>query len=585
MSVARFGRTLLLLSPALLLIAAVAFVILKPGAPPAGGTPTDAPAGEGKLVVLVVFDQLRGDYLERWKNHYGPDGFERLKRDGAWYSNVRLPYSASSTGPGHASLLTGTTPSVHGIVENRWFDRTRGKVIAASTEDGIERVPFLETASRERWPGLSPKKLLAPTVGDALKAQTKTGRTFSLSLKDRAAVLMGGQEPNGAYCFDSSSGEFHTSAHYREKIPAWADAFDRSRAVYRWAGKTWDRVGPASAYEALGPDDVEGEGGRIYAGRRTFPYRLGAPDDRTRNYFEALEYSGFGNDLLWEFAKAALDGEKIGRNGTTDLLCLGFSTNDMIGHAFGPDSHEVLDITLRSDKLIAEMIAHLDATVGIGRWSLVVTADHGICPLPEVAAKTHPDAKRVGFADIFGGLDEHLDKVFGQLNGVPGQWIERGIVDCYPWIHLNRRLVDAFGLKLSEVESAAASWLRERPTPLAVFTRTELEKGTFHSVEEQKIGLLVKASFYPERSGDLAIVHPAYHLVLGNISYGTDHGTPHDYDRHVPVLAFGVGVPKIGECKDATSSLIVAPLLARLLGIEPPAMAKEPLPDVLRVTK
>lgn len=588
MTGARLARTFILLSPAILLLATVAFFILKPVAgpnPENDNTPSASSdksnTGQaGRLVVLVIFDQLRGDYLERWKEFFGSDGFEQFKRDGVWYSNVRIPYSVTSTAPGHASLVTGAPPSVHGIIENKWFDRNRGTIVTAGTMDGVQRIPADETATRERWPGLSPKRLLAPTVADILKSRSKNSKVISLSLKDRAAALMGGQEPNGAYCFDSNAGEFHTSSHYRERIPGWVDTFDRSRIVYRWSGKTWDRFGPSKAYEALGADDVIGEGGRIYGGRRTFPYSLGVPDDRSRNYFEALEYSAFGNELLWEFAKAAITGESLGRNATMDLLCISFSSNDMIGHAFGPDSHEVLDITLRSDKLLGEMTEFLDANVGKNLWSMVVTADHGICPLPEVASRSHPDARRIGLGDVR-GLDEYLDKVFGLHEGVPGQWLDRNasLTNCYPWLYLNRRLIDAMGLKLSEVESAAAAWLRERPTPLAVFTRSDLVNSRFVTEQEQRLGPMVQRSFNPERSGDLYVVHPAFSLIYDPLSQGTDHGTPHDYDRHIPVLARGAGVPKLGERNEALSSLIVAPLLAKLLGIDPPAKALEPLPE------
>jgi hypothetical protein len=572
MSALRFARVLLLLSPALLLLAAVGFVILKPTAPPPQGKASDdVGTGGGKLVVLVVFDQMRGDYLERWKHLYGADGFERMKREGAWYSNVRLPYAASSTAPGHASLVTGATPSVHGIVENRWFDRSRGKVVTAVAEEGIVRVPSSETATRQNWPGLSPRKLLAPTVGDTLKEHIRGARCVSLALKDRAAVLLGGQTPHAAFCFDGAVGEFHTSAHYRDGIPGWADEFDRGRIVHRWTGKTWDKIGPAAAYDALGADDQPGE-----AGRATFPHPLAPSGSR---YFDSLEASPYGNELLWEFAKAAIAGEKLGRNGAPDLLCLGFSANDIVGHAFGPDSHEVLDITLRSDRLVADMIAHLNATLGPHSWAMVVTADHGVCPLPEVTVKTRPDARRLGLGDLR-GLEEHLDKVFGQQDGVPGQWLERdaSINACYPWLYLNRKHVDAMGLTANEVEAAAANWLRERPTPFAVFTRTEIERGEYRTADERRLGPLVKASFHQDRCGDLCLVHPAYSLVYDPLMPGTEHGTPHDYDRHIPILAYGAGVPKLGERTEPTSSLVVAPLLAKLLGVGPPKDAKEPLP-------
>ncbi len=584
MTVARFARFLLLLSPALGLMAAVIWFVAKPTGTPATGGGEPASDKGGKLVVLVAFDQMRGDYLERWKQHFGPDGFEKLKREGVWFSNVHLPYAASSTAPGHASLVTGVPPSVHGIIENRWFERSRGKVVTScTTDEAYERVPPLDAAVRERWPALAPTRLLAPTVGDELLEQRKgEGRVFSLSLKDRSAVLMGGKEPNGAYCYDSSVGEFHTSSYYRKSMPAWADAFDRSRVVARWGGKVWDRFGPPAIYDAVGPDDMPGEGGLIYLGNRVFPHRLPEVNDRGVNYNRAIEASAYGNELLWEFVKAAIGGENIGRNGTTDLLCVSFSTNDIIGHAFGPDSQEVFDITLRSDKLMADMLAYLDQHVGPGRYSLVMSADHGICPLPEVEVKSHPDARRIKLSDVLGGLDGHLDKVFGQKDGVPGQWVERDAParDCHPWIYLNRRTIDALDKTPAQVEEAAAAWLRERSTPMTVFTRTQLVNGTFPEAEKE-FGRMAQLSFHPDRAGDVYIIPPAYYLILGTLSQGTDHGTPHEYDRYIPVLAYGVGVPKVGERKEAVSSLIVAPYLSQLLGINPPVKAAEKLPTGL----
>ncbi|QEL18440.1 alkaline phosphatase family protein [Limnoglobus roseus] len=586
MTAARFARLLLLLSPALGLVAAVIWFVAKPigGNSPSGDGGEPAADKGGKLVVFIVFDQMRGDYLERWKQHYGSDGFEKLKRDGVWFSNAHVPYAASSTAPGHSSLSTGAPPSVHGIIENKWFERSRGKVVTScTTDEAYERVPPGGNAVRDKWPALAPTRLLAPTVGDALLEQRKgESRVFSLSLKDRTAVLMGGKEPNGVYCYDASIGEFHTSSYYRKSLPAWVDAFDRARVVYRWGGKTWDRFKQVSIYDALGPDDMPGEGGRSFMGQRVFPHRLPEANDRSVNYFDALEYSAYGNDLLWEFVKAAIEGENVGRNGTTDLLCVSFSTNDMIGHAFGPDSHEVLDITLRSDKLMADVLVYLDQRVGRDRYSLVMTADHGVCPLPEVAVKTHPEARRLSMSDFIGGLDEHLDKVFGKKDDVPGQWVERDapVRDCYPWIYLNRRTIEALDKTYPQVEEAAAAWLRERPTPLTVFTRTQLLNGTFPTAEKD-FGAMAQLSFHPDRSGDLYIIAPAYNLVLGAISHGTDHGTPHEYDRHIPILAYGADVPRLGERKDAVSSLSIAPYLAQLLGISPPAKAYDKSPAAL----
>ncbi len=589
MTFGRIARTLLLLSPAILLMLVVLVIIYRPAGSSSQQKSTDDTNGvqSGKLVVLLVFDQLRGDYLDRWSGAFSDNGFNRIKAEGVWFTNVRLPYSVSSTAPGHASLSTGTTPRVHGIIENQWYDRSVGRVIKGVTLDGVGRVPYNETAARERWPGLTPRRLMAPTVGDALKSQIPNGRVYSFSLKDRAAVLMGGKEPNGVYCFDSSVGEFHSSDYYRKQVPDWLDTFDRSRVVERWSGAIWDRLGPATVYDSLGPDDASGESGRSSPGRRTFPYPLASLDNREKNYFESLESSAFGNELLWEVTKAAIAGEKIGQNGTTDLLCIGMSSNDIIGHAFGPDSHEVLDVTIRSDRLVGEIIGYLDETVGRDQWSLVITADHGICPLPEAAIMDHPTARRISLGDLFGGLEEYLDKVYGQIDGLPGQWLERdaSLSACYPWVYLNQKTVDQYRLKMSDVATTAANWLRERPIPLAVFTQSEIESNDFHSETEKRLAPLVRESWYAGRSGDLYVVHPPYHLIMGPLSTGTDHGSPHDYDRNIPVLAFGAGVPHSGRITDAKSSLIIPPILAHLLGINPPVEAKEPLPDTFRKSK
>jgi hypothetical protein len=586
MTALRYARLILLLSPAIGLLAAVTWYIAKPVYVPSqsGVYVEPQPDGGGKLVVLVVFDQMRADFVSRWATHFEQDGFERMKREGVWYSNVLLPYACSSTGPGHATVVTGVLPSTHGIIENRWFER--GKTVGADTSDEpYERVPRLDGGPQAKWPAVAPSRLLAPTVGDALKEQ-KRGRVYSFALKARAAVLMGGKEPTALYCFDSSAGEFHTSSYYRSKIHDWADAFDRNRVAYRWMGKTWDKLKPNASEAGLTPDDTKGEGGRIFSKDRiTFPYKMPSANDRTASYFDSLEYSPFGNELVWEFAKTAIAGDNIGRNGSTDLLCVSFSSNDLIGHSFGPDSQEVFDITLRSDKLLAEMLKHLDEKIGKDRYSLVVTSDHGISPLPEVAMKTHPTAARMHVGDLLAGLDAALDKAFGTVDGAPGQWIEKDAraIDVHPWVYFNRRTIDAVGAPLAKVEEYVANWVREKPNVLTTYTRTDILAGKFTTPEQQKFGPLVRAATHPDRAGDVYIVTQPYVQVSGAFGLGVDHGSPHDYDRQVPILLFGNAVPKLGEVKDEKSTLLVAPLLAQLLGIKPPAGATEPVPETIKL--
>ncbi|HUR53182.1 MAG TPA: alkaline phosphatase family protein, partial [Gemmataceae bacterium] len=318
--------------------------------------PAEHPKPAAKLVVLVVFDQMRGDYMSRWATHYGPDGFERIKKGGAWYSECHIPYSCTSTGPGHASIATGATPAVHGIVENDWFDRKAGEpVYCAQPMRPYDRVPPLVAtgkSTRGSGIGFSPERLLADTVADALKA--KGGRVFSLSVKDRTAVMMGGKKPDAAYCFDARDGRFGTGAYYRDTPHAWVEEFNKANLVDTFFEKKWERFKPDIDYTKFaGLDDAPGESAGTNKMGKVFPHPLkGELKEPADRFYAAVEMSPFGNELLFELAKRAIVAEKLGTGTTTDMLCLSFSSNDMIGHAWGPDSHEMMDITLRSDLMI-----------------------------------------------------------------------------------------------------------------------------------------------------------------------------------------------------------------------------------------
>ncbi len=551
----RIVRNLLLIGPLVAVIAAGGVYAVwqfdpEPPPPPAGGG----------LVVVVVFDQMRGDYLERFQSRFGPGGFERMKRDGVWYADAHLPYAPTATGSGHASISTGLAPDKHGIIENAWYDRKQGKTVYAVTGDRrYDRVPAGPSPG-VRLPdggGLAPDRLLAPTVGDA--ATAAGGKVVSLSIKDRAAVLLGGKKPTACYCFDTATGEFHTSDYYRDTPHQWVTAFNASKAADRWTGQAWQPLdGPAPA----GPDDAPGEATPL--GTRTFPHALPAATDG--KYYAALENTPFANELLWELAREAIEAEALGRNSTPDLLLISFSANDVIGHAYGPDSHEVADATARADQLIAGLIDHLNTRVGSGRWTLVVTSDHGICPLPEAAAG-HPTAERFHPGEVTDGLAAVLDERFGRPDGQAGKWVEK--VD-WPWVYFNQTLLAAEDVPPRAMEEAAAQWCAHRPRLVqAAYTRSELAGPPL----TEPVARRVQRGFHPGRSGDVYILASPYTLPMGKGSVGTTHGTPHDYDTHVPVLAFGHGVPRLGRRPEAADALIVAALAAKMLGVAPPGGA------------
>ncbi len=565
-------RTLLLFSPTLALLGIGGWYVV---AHLDDELPPDAPRPGGRLVVVVVFDQMRGDYLTRWPGLFDTAGFEKVKRDGVWYSNARLPYGCSATGPGHASIGTGAPPAVHGIVENTWYDRRTGRGVYCASDAGFSRIPR-PTADSKETGGLSPARLLVPGVAARLKAvEGANARVFSLSLKDRAAVLMAGRCPDaGVYCFDSAVGHFHTSSYYRTDLPEWVSRFNKTRDTSPadvWFSQRWDRLLPTERY--AGRDDVESEGRGVNGMGHTFPHPLkGKLPDPAKGFYDAVETSPFGNQLLWEFAKECLTAEGLGRRGTKDLLYLSFSSNDLIGHAWGPDSHEVQDVTARSDRLLADVIRHLDETVGRENYTLVVTADHGVCPLPELT----PGAERFEPAAELARLAEALDHTFGPLGGKPGSpdlWLR---TVNYPDLYVSDALLAEEGKSRADVERYIAEWVGHRPHMLAALPRSLLAGPPLTDPLARRVQL----GWHPDRSGDVVMVHQPY-LLPGKNTGGysvAGHGSPHDYDTHVPLMAFGAGVPMLGARPEPTSSLAVAAIVCRALGIDPPAEAKEPLP-------
>jgi hypothetical protein len=547
-------------------------------ASPPGTRAADRPAAP-RLLVLVVFDQMRGDYLLRWHDLFGPDGFRRLEREGTLFTHCYYPYAGTITGPGHASLLTGCSPDRHGVVTNDWLDRAAGGMVYCT---GAERYADVYTTpppsgGRKGKGSATPERLLAPTVADALKDATGgRAKVVGLSLKDRSAILPTGQKPNACYWFDAPSGQFITSTYYRDTAHAWVAEYNRSGAADRWFGRAWTRLRDDLDYvRHAGPDDAPGEStGALRRQGKVFPHPMNAGLSKPgREYYETLEASPFGNDLILDVAVRAIEAEQLGRDDVPDLLALSFSSNDIIGHGYGPDSQEVLDVTLRSDHTVRDLLAALDRAVGVGRYALALSADHGVCPLPERAVREGHDARRVEPKVVRGGMLDFLNQAFGTAE-VRSAWIE---AEAGPWIYLNHKLLAARQLAPADVASALAGWLRSQPYVQAAYTRQELD-GDPARLDET--GRLMKKSYHPDRCGDLAIVPKPYCLV-SNYPSGTNHGTPHEYDRHVPLVLLGPGVPP-GRSDEAVTPQAIAAAFAHMLGAPPPARAEAPVPRRLR---
>jgi predicted AlkP superfamily pyrophosphatase or phosphodiesterase len=544
--------------------------------PPAAVQPQDPP----KLLVLVVFDQMRADYQVRWRELFVEGGFKRLQDEGAWYQNCHYPYAYTVTAAGHASMVTGCPPSAHGIVGNEWYDRVAGDITTSVRTKKYRPVPPVIGKDADKVLGAGPQFRLRPSIGDALhKAHKGKGKVVSLSIKDRTAILLAALRTAACYWFSSYTGSFVTSTYYGDSLHKWVDGFNKERVADQWFGKDWQKLRPDLDYvKYSGPDDVASEG-IGYAQGRTFPHPMtGGLTKPGKEYYEALTTAPMGNDMLLMLAKRAIVAEKLGQGDATDLLCLSFSCNDYVGHCWGPDSQEMLDVTLRSDLIMKDLLDTLDRQVGRGKYVLAVCSDHGVCPSPEVSRAKGKDAERISPKLLSVKAPAYLDEALGK--GQKHPWVESV---TGPWVYLNQDLLKELGLESALVEKTLAGWLVKQPGVKAVYTRTQLLADKF---QNDAIGQTVRRSFYAERSGDLMVLLEPYYLLIDPLSsprskaYTTTHGTPYEYDTHVPLLVFGTGVVP-GVRQERVTPLAIAAILTRAAGVDPPEGAEAKLPQGL----
>lgn len=573
-----------------LLVAAVAGCFREP--PRSTSAAADVPPGSVpparvKVVVLVVFDQMKASYLEDWKPLFGPNGFNRLMNDGAWFANCNYPYATTTTGPGHASILTGCSADRHGIINNNWYDRQERREVYCAGMARYQPVTggdarFGAPAGRGK-PGDAgcPDRMLAKSVGDVLKEFTKgQGKVVGLSIKDRSAIFPTGHNPDGAYWF---GGAFLSSNRYRDSLPSWLVEFNRSRLADTYYGKDWVKFRPDLDYEKHAqPDDGPGEGTGIKQGR-VFPHpTTGGLPFVEAPFYAAMEISPFGNDLLLAATKAAVAGERLGSDEVPDLLTVSFSSNDLIGHTWGPDSQEMLDVTLRSDALMADFLKHLDESVGRDNYLLLLTADHGVCPNPEVSVKLGRDAKRVPLLPMIAAADAHLQQTYPELAGdlkagtLPA-WLE---AVSLPHFYLNEKLLKEKKLDLDRVTETLAANLRSQDGLFRAYTRRQLLAVT---PPGDRTEAMARKSYHPDRGGNVVVYGREYDLFnTGPRDYttGTTHGSPHSYDTHVPLLAYGPGIAG-GRRDEAVTPQHAAAIAARWLGVPPPRQAEYPVPATL----
>jgi predicted AlkP superfamily pyrophosphatase or phosphodiesterase len=484
-----------------------------------------------RLVLLVAVDQCRYDYLTRFRSEFS-GGFARLLTTGAVFSNAYLDHYPTVTAIGHSTMLSGATPAISGIIGNDWYDRPLGRNVTSVSDPGT-------TLVGGTGEGSSPRRLLVSTVGDELKSASRAAegapnrpKVFGLSLKDRSAVLPAGHMADGAYWFDTGTGAFITSTFYRPDLPAWVAGFNAKKLGDASAGKTWTFLDASS-----GPGHA-------------LPAAAGAP------LYPALYGSPYGNELLAAFAETAIEAERLGQRGVTDILSVSFSSNDAVGHAYGPDSPEVRDMTVRTDRLLQTFFARVNALVGLDHTLVVLTADHGVAPLPELQQARRLPGGRLKGEELFTPIEDALRARFGE-----GRWI-LSTAGTSPY--LNHALIAEKKLDPAEVRRVAAVAAQSAPHVARVYTREQLLSG---EVAPDTIGRRILRGYNLTRSGDLEIVLEPYWMRAVS---GTTHGTPYAYDAHIPLVFMGPGI-RPGRY-DATVALNdLAPTVATLLAIETPS--------------
>ena len=515
----------------------------------ASAAPRPGPrASRPRLVIVIVVDQFRPDYLQRFRPYFGTGGFNLFLRRGANFTEAEYKHAVTFTCPGHAVVLTGTYANVNGIISNQWYDSKAGRQEYCAADSSVTLIGSTD-------PGRSPRNLIGSTVGDELKRTSRgRSRVIAMAGKDRSAIMLGGHKADGAYWMEDSL--VVTSTYYMKELPAWVQQLNASGRVSSYAGKSWDRLLPMAAYAGVGPDYVRAEQNVAGMGR-TFPHRL-APDTSPR-FLDGFRSSPFQNEVLLDFARAAVTSEKLGEDDDPDLLALSLSANDLIGHAFGPNSQEVMDVTVRTDRLLDRFFEFLDRQIGLRQVLIVLTADHGVAPLPELARDLHPGAGRLDPARIAAAAETALRSRFGVPPG-PG-WLAHL---SPPWLYLSVEALRQKGIAIEEAERTARDAVKGVRGVHQALTATELR-------QQQKDGMASGAllSFYPDRSGNIYYELKPF-IVPGHEPTGTTHGSPWSYDTRVPLLWFGSSI-KRGAYREATSIADIAPTLSALLGIEPPA--------------
>lgn len=475
-----------------------------------------------KLIVGIVVDQMRADYISRYWDKLGDDGFKRLIREGFDCKNAHFNYIPTYTGPGHASVYTGTTPATHGIIANNWYDRAMEEMVYCVSDEEMKSVGT-DTENGK----MSPNRMLSPSLGDAVGIHNLfKGKVIGMSIKDRGAILPAGHSADAAYWFDYETGDFISSSYYMNELPKWVNDYNKKRNVDTYVKEGWNTLLPIDQYTESTADDTPYERSVTNSEKPVFPYDLKPAVDE--HGYKILTTTPFGNTILRELAQECIKGEQLGTDNITDMLAISFSSTDMVGHMYGPQSIEVEDTYLKLDLELAALLKTLDEKVGKGEYVLFLTADHAAAQVPQFVQDNGMKANYVSNSELLDQMKTFLSERFKLDSAILNYSNQQ--------VFLDMEEIRNAGKRPQMVTEALRDFLMKQEAVANVLTKNELRN--LNSADE--FTELAERGFHVKRSGDLLVQY-----LPGWMSYpvgGTTHGTSYNYDTHVPLLFFGKGV-------------------------------------------
>jgi len=501
-----------------------------------------------KLVVGIVIDQMRWDYLYRFNDLYGNSGFKRLLKDGFSAENTLVPYTPTYTAVGHTCIYTGSVPAITGIVGNNWFDKVTGKNVYCTDDSTVSTVGSMSRAGK-----MSPDNLWVTTITDELRLSTNfKSKVIGIALKDRGAILPAGHSANAAYWYDA--GKWISSTHYMTALPAWVNDFNAKDLAGNYMTRDWTTLLAADKYDQSTADYEPYETSIRGENTVTFPHRLSTIPDSIK--YESFRTTPFANDFSFDFAKAAVENENMGGNAATDFLALSISSTDYVGHAFGPNSVEIEDTYLRLDAAIADFLHFLDGKLGKGNYTVFLSADHAVAHIPAFLAEHKIPAGNFEDADIRRDLNRVLENDFGLRNIVLS-------LQNYQ-VYLNIDELERRGKDVAAVKKTVIKALQSKPFILTAFETDKLESTTLPEPQKK----MFANAYNIKRSGDIQFTLKPGYFDGGN--KGTTHGLWNPYDAHIPLLFFGWGV-RSGKTNRETYMTDISATLAAMLKIQMPS--------------